>query len=327
MREATFVERGTARWHRLDDLLNAVDRASLSGVGGEALLELGTLYRRVTSDLAYAQARAYDPRLTTYLNRLAVRANAVVYSGSAASSWVRVRAFFAADFPREVRRSWIPILACAAFFFGPWIVSYALVTHDPTTASAFVGNNVPAITKSLHNSNFAVSASEAPAMSAEIITHNIQVAIVAFAGGMTLGIVTLLSIVTQGLFFGAYQALFANAHFGYDFLATVAPHGGFELSSICIAGGAGLLLAGGVLAPGRLPRRVAIARYGRRAGVLMLGVCAMLLFAGLNEGFVSPRRAPPEIRIAVGVVYLAVLTGYFGLAGRRQTAPRDLTST
>ncbi len=326
MREATFVARGTERWHRLDDLLGAVDRASLSGIGGDALVELGTLYRRITSDLAYAQARGYDPRLVTYLNRLAMRANGVVYSGSGRSSWARVRDFFAADFPREVRRSWIPIAICAALFFGPWIASYVLVTHDPANAIAFMGENVPSIKKSLHDSNFAVSASNAPAMSAYIIENNIRVAVLAFAGGMTLGIVTLYSIVYQGLFFGAYQALFANAHFGYDFIATVAPHGGFELSAIVIAGGSGLLMASGVLAPGRLPRRVALARYGRRAGVLILGVCAMLLFAGINEGFVSPRRAPPELRIAIGAVYLAALTAYFGLAGRHNV-PRDLIDT
>jgi uncharacterized membrane protein SpoIIM required for sporulation len=328
MREATFVERGTERWHRLDDLLNATDRASLSGIGGDALVELGTLYRRVTSDLAYAQARGYDERLVLYLNRLAVRANGVVYSGSTRSSWARIRDFFACDFPREVRRSWIPIALCAALFFGPWIVSYVLVTHDPTSAAAFLGDGYPEIKKSLHDSNFAVAASNAPAMSAEIITNNIRVAIIAFAGGMTLGALTVYSIVFQGLFFGAYQALFANAGFGYDFFATVAPHGGFELTAIVIAGGSGLLMAGGVFAPGRLPRRVALARYGRRAGVLIVGVCVMLLFAGLNEGFVSPRRAPPELRLAIGIVYILFLIAYFAFAGRgRQTAPRDLTAT
>jgi len=162
-------------------------------------------------------------------------------------------------------------------------------------------------------------------MSALIITNNIRVAIVAFAGGMTLGALTVYSIYFNGLDLGSIGALFANAGYGYDFIATVAPHGVIELTAIQVAGGGGLLLAAGVLVPGRLRRSVALVRNARRAGVLILGVCAMLVVAGAIEGFFSPLRLSAEIRLAFGAVTAIGLIAYFGLAGRSTVrSPRAL---
>ena len=117
---------------------------------------------------------------------------------------------------------------------------------------------------------------------------------------------------------GGVGALFTNAGFGYDFWATVAPHGVIELTAIQIAGGAGLLIAAGVLYPGRLRRRDAIAVNAKRAGTLIVGVASMLVVAGTIEGFISPQRWPPEVRIGIGAVTAVALLFYFGFAGRRR---------
>jgi uncharacterized membrane protein SpoIIM required for sporulation len=115
---------------------------------------------------------------------------------------------------------------------------------------------------------------------------------------------------------GGVGALFANAGFGADFWATVAPHGFIELTAIQISGAAGLLVSAGILAPGRLRRRDAIAQAGRRAGVLVAGVFAMLCVAGTIEGFFSPLRLPASSRIAFGIVTAVGLVLYFTYAGR-----------
>lgn len=316
MREGTFVSRGTERWERLGVLLSRADRGGVRRLAPNEVAELGLLYRRATSDLAYAQGRRFDPQLVGYINRLVVRGHAYVYGGALQSGRARLLAFFTTTFPGEFRRSWVPIVLCALLFTFTTVVSYALVRHDPGAAYALVPGEIPKVEKSLHDSNFAVQRSDAPEMSALIITNNIRVAIVAFAGGMTLGALTVYSIYFNGLDLGSIGALFANAGFGYDFIATVAPHGVIELTAIQVAGGGGLLLAAGVLVPGRLRRSVALVRNARRAGVLMLGVCAMLVVAGTIEGFFSPLRLSAEIRLAFGGVTAIGLIAYFGLAGR-----------
>jgi len=153
-------------------------------------------------------------------------------------------------------------------------------------------------------------------MSSEIITNNIRVAAVAFAGGMTCGVLTLWIVLQNGLMLGGLGALFARANFGLDFWATIAPHGVIELSAIQVAGGAGLLLAAAIVAPGRVRRIDALVRNAQRAGTLGLGTAAMLVVAGTIEGFVSPQRLSPSLRLGIGALTAIALVLYFALAGR-----------
>jgi len=320
--QATFVERRTAAWSELDALLRRAGRRGLRRLQPEEVEQIGRLYRAVTSDLAYASGRGYDGRLIIYLNRLVARAHAYVYGSAAATGWQRIARFYAQTFPREFRRSFVYIGICAAITVAAAVVAYVLVRTHPADAYALLPDQlIPAqIRKSLHDSNFAFDPSTSPAVASAIITNNIRVAIVAFAGCATLGLLTLWIIFFNGLMLGSVGALFTNAGFGADYWATVAPHGVIELTAIQIAGGAGLLISAGILAPGRLRRRDAIAAAARRAGVLIAGVASMLLVAGTIEGFFSPLRLPASDRIGVGVVTAVALILYFGFTGRARAS-------
>ena len=322
MTQATFVERRTAAWSQLDALLTRASRRGLRRLQPEDVEQIGRLYRAVTSDLAYASGRGYDARLIGYLNRLVARAHAYVYGGAATTGWQRVARFYTQSFPQEFRRSFAYIAICTAITVAAAVVAYVLVRAHPGDAYALLPDQlIPAqIRKSLHDSNFAFDPSTSPAVASAIITNNVKVAILAFSGCVTLGLFTLWIIFFNGLMLGGVGALFTNAGFGADFWATVAPHGVIELTAIQIAGGAGLLISAGILAPGRMRRRDAIAAAARRAGVLIAGVASMLLVAGTIEGFFSPLRLPASDRIAVGAVTAVLLILYFGLAGRPSTS-------
>ena len=300
-------------------MLRHADRRGLRGLSPDEISELGRLYRAATSDLAYAQGRGYDRALLEYLNRTVARAHARIYAGTAETGAARIADFYARAFPREFRRSLPYVAICTAITIACAIVSYVLVRNHPADVYAFLPKELipDTIRKSLHDSNFSVAATSAPEMSAQIITNNVKVAIVSFAGCVTLGVLTVYVIAFNGLMLGGMSALFANAGFGYDFWTTVAPHGFIELTAIQIAGASGLLIAAGILYPGRLRRRDAIAANARRAGTLILGVASMLVVAGTIEAFVSPRRLPAADRAGIGVVTAALLVAYFAGAGRR----------
>lgn len=318
MDQRSFVRRRGAAWERLEALLAQAARRGLRRLSAPELFELGRLYRWTTSDLAYAQGHAFDPQVVHYLNRLTARAHAYVYGSSVETGRARIARFFIETFPAEFRRSWPYMAVCIALTVLWAAVAYVIVAHDPSNAYALLPEEiVPAhITKSLHDSNFAFTPSSSAMMSSLIITNNIRVAFSAFAAGIvTVGIGTIYLIVFNALMLGALGALFAHAGFGPDFWATVAPHGFIELTAIQIAGGAGLLIAAGVLLPGRIRRRDAIAQNSRRAGVLIAGVTAMLCVAGMIEGFFSPLRFPAEVRASVGIVTGIALIAYFGFCG------------
>jgi uncharacterized membrane protein SpoIIM required for sporulation len=319
MTQTMFVERRSPTWERLDGLLVRAGRGGVRALPPGEIAELGRLYRATTSDLAYAKGSAFERILLEYLNRLTARAHAYVYGATLESGSARIGRFYGETFPREFRRSFAYTAICTALTVASAVVAYVLIRTHPAEAYALLSRGMipDEINKSLHDSNFGFDRNFSAAMATAIITNNIRVAIIAFGGCITLGVFTIEIIVQNGLMLGGVGALYTNAGFGYDFWATVAPHGVIELTAIQIAGAAGLLIAAGVLYPGRLSRRDAIAVNAKRAGTLIVGVASMLVVAGTIEGFLSPQRWPPELRIGIGTITAVALLLYFGSAGRR----------
>jgi uncharacterized membrane protein SpoIIM required for sporulation len=327
MREARFVDHGRPRWAELEELLARVDRRGLRRLHAGELDALALGYRAATSDLAIARARRYDARLIAYLNRLVGRAHARVYAGTSAGGWSKAVRLFTTGFPREVRRSWRAIALCVLITLVTAAISYRATAADPANAYAFVpAGQVPLVDRSLHDSNFGFDRAFAPAMSTMIVTNNVRVAGMAFAGGITAGILTLYIIGSNGLMVGTLGALFAQRGFGTDFWATIAPHGVIELFAIQIAGAAGLILAAGIVRPGRARRIDALTANAARALTLMLGVAGLLVVAGTIEGFVSPQRLSIEVRFAIGALTALALAGYLTFAGREARVTADRAS-
>jgi len=327
MREARFVDHGRPRWAELENLLVRADRRGSRRFGAAEIDALALGYRAATSDLAIARARSYDARLIAYLNRLVARAHARVYAGTSPAGWSNAARFFSTAFPREVRRSWQAIALCVLITVVTAAISYRATSIDPANAYAFVpAQQVPLVERSLHDSNFGFDRAFAPAMSALIITNNIRVDALAFAGGITAGILTLYIVGSNGLMLGTLGAVFAARGFGTDFWATIAPHGVIELFAIQIACAAGLILGAGIVRPGRARRIDALTANAARALTLMLGVAGLLLVAGTIEGFVSPQRLSTGVRLAIGALTAVALAAYLGFAGRKRDATEDRAS-
>jgi len=319
VQQASFVEKRQAGWQRLEALLRITDKTGLRRLEPEMVAELGTLYRWVTSDLAFANGRGYDPSLRAYLNRLTARAHAIVYGAGHEGAVKRILHFYSTTFPTEVRDSHAPILACAGLFLAAAAIAYYLIHTQPLNAWVLLPPSmVQPIHEGLHKSNFEpmVRGIGSPTMSAFIMQNNIRLAFLAFGGGLTLGVLTIYLLIFNGLVLGGVAAMYQDAGFGRDFWATIAPHGIIELSAVQIAAGAGLLLAAGVLRPGRLRRADALRRNGRRAGVLILGVASMLVVAGSIEGGFSPQSFSETSRISFGMGTAVAMLVYFLFAGR-----------
>jgi uncharacterized membrane protein SpoIIM required for sporulation len=140
-----------------------------------------------------------------------------------------------------------------------------------------------------------------PLATSAIATNNIQVSLMAFAGGILLGTLTVYVLVFNGLMLGA---ILGYTHlYGLDgkLAAFMSPHGYLELTVIFIAGGAGLRVARGFIHPGLLGRRDALVQAGREAVLLLIGALPILLVAGLIEGFVSPSDLPGVLKHGIGL--------------------------
>jgi uncharacterized membrane protein SpoIIM required for sporulation len=129
----------------------------------------------------------------------------------------------------------------------------------------------------------------------------------------------------SGIMIGVVGVACQRAGLGLSLWSFVAPHGALELPAIFIAGGAGLLLASGLLLPGPLPRRESLTVAAGTATQLMLAAFPLLVIAGLIEGFISPGALPPILKLVTGAGILTLL-GMYLLSGRAspgESSPTD----
>ena len=138
-------------------------------------------------------------------------------------------------------------------------------------------------------------------------------------GGNYGGVWTLLLMFGNGFQIGVIAVACAQHGMSLSLWSFVAAHGALELPSIFISGGAGLRLAAGILFPGYLRRRDALARAGSEAVRLLAGVVPLLVIAGTLEGFLSPSKAPVGVKFGLSAVLFAGLVVWLseGWRGRR----------
>src|SRR5262249_15021553 len=143
-----------------------------------------------------------------------------------------------------------------------------------------------------------IPAPERPYAATAIMTNNIQVTFLAFAGGSLLGLLTVIVLVLNGVNLGAIAGLCQVYGASLDLWSFVFPHGFIELTVICLGGGAGLRLADAILRPGMLSRAQSLRAAALEAVQMLLGGAGLLVIAGLIEGNISPSETPPAFRLA-----------------------------
>lgn len=311
-----FVRQRKRDWELLTDLLKRVEGGRLGTLSESEIGALSQLYRVATSDLAIAQRDFPRHNVTLYLNQLVGRAHPLVYRGDPLILR-RIRDFYVRDYPRLYREFAGCVGVAAILFFGCALIAYlamlanadnAIYVLSPRTI-AMIKNGTP-WWKDLNSSN-QIGASF-------IMTNNIRVSFLAFAGGMLLGFGTFLVLIMNGLDLGAVLGLLHAYNHAAPLWEFIIGHGVLELSEIIMAGGSGLALAYAVMRPGLLTRRDALATAAQKSMQLLLGSTPLLIVAGLIEGFLSPSDAPAFIKYAVGLTSGVLLYGYLFLAGREK---------
>ena len=144
-------------------------------------------------------------------------------------------------------------------------------------------------------------------MSSYLMTHNLTVCFMAFAGGMLFGLGPIYIMFFNGLLLGVIGVACQQHGMSVDLWSFVAPHGALELPSIILAGAAGFRLGHGVLFPGIYRWRDSVALAGVQATRLVVGIIPLLVIAGTLEGFFSPSAAPVWLKFSVGASLFALL--------------------
>lgn len=313
MRMETFVQRRQADWQRLETLINRA-KSSAETLSAADLYELGTLYRSATSDLALAQRDFPSAQVTLYLNQLIGRGHGLIYREEPLR-WQQMRTFFAVTFPQRVRQL-LPYTAVAfLIFFIPALVAFVMVAADAERVYTFLGADASteALVRTVESGELwtEIAPSVRSAASATILTNNIGVMFMAFAGSATAGLFTLFIMLINGLSIGGVFGLLQAHNMSAGLAEFVVAHGFIELSVIFLSGGCGLYVGEALIRPGLLSRKDALVLRARVAVSIILGCVPLLIVAGLIEGMISPSGLPWIVKAAVGVGTGVVLYGYW----------------
>jgi uncharacterized membrane protein SpoIIM required for sporulation len=318
MDETRFADDSRAVWERLAADVGAVRAQGVRALGADELRVMHDDYRRTASDLAYAQTHYPGSAVTSYLNELVAAAHAELY-GSSPRRFKPAIEFLTVGYPRLVRAHARPIMLAAAILLGAVALGYLLAYVDYPLARVFLPAELRDGVADRFESGGAsreLASSLAPLMSAGITANNIQVALVAFAGGMTFGVLTAWALFNNGLVVGALAGVFAKASLSLPFWSLIVPHGALEIPAIILAGGAGLVLARALWRPGDVNRLDALRAASGPAIRLVLGTIPLFVVAGLIEGFVTPRAFPPLLKVGFGVLVFVLFVFWLAFAGR-----------
>jgi uncharacterized membrane protein SpoIIM required for sporulation len=279
-----WIEKRQPHWERLADLL------ARSGDG------LGRLVLR------------HDPTArsqTLFVNQLLARAHHIIYSGQKTNLFTIFR-FLKDDYPAifQQQLGYVIVSSLVAVAWG--LLGAAITTAQPEFMRHFVGPAMIA-TMERHEMWTHSIVGIAPQATSAIMTNNLTVSFVTFAGGISFGLLTFFSLCSNGMMLGVVAA--ACHHYGMSLKlwSFVAAHGSLELPSILIAGGAGFRLAHAMLFPGALRWKDSVARGGIEATKLVSGIIPLLVVAGCLEGFFSPSQAPVWLKFTVGGLLFTLL--------------------
>lgn len=322
-----FVRTRTPSWNELDELVQRAGN-NPSRLGADGVQRLGRCYRATAADLAQARRRYPGDPVVASLESLVARARPVVYHSGARRG--TVREFVSHGYWRRIRERPMLLLCAIVCLALPTLLAGYWAWRDPGAASGLAPGAYQAVTQPRHpGQDLGISVDEQSALAAEIFTNNIRVAMLAFAGGMLLGVGTLYLLIFNGLQLGAVAGLAIGAGNGRPFFELVTAHGVLELSCIVVSGLAGLRVAAAIVDPGNRPRGAALRDEARAAAEIILGTAVWLVVAGLVEGFLTPAGSGLPTVLTVGFGLGALFWGlvwWRGAPAPESQAPRRVSA-
>jgi uncharacterized membrane protein SpoIIM required for sporulation len=297
-------------WARLDTLAR---RRRLDGAEAD---ELVRLYQATATDLSTIRSSAPDPETVTRLSQLLARARSAI-SGTHEPSWHDVTRFVAVSLPAALYRIRWWTTAVTVGFLAVAVIAGWWVATDP---DALASMGTPAEQEAYVQDAFASYYDPGAGFAAMVWTNNAWITALCIGVGIS-GIGPLYLMLMNAISVGSIGGMMAAHGELALFLQLITPHGLLELTSIFVAGAAGMKIFWTWIDPQGRPRARALAEEGRSLITVAIGLAGALALSGLVEGFVTGSSLPWWLKIVIGAIALAAFWVYTIVLGRR--AVRD----
>ena len=299
------------QWQRLEELTS---RRRLDGAGNDELVDL---YQRVATHLSVVRTSAPDAALIAYLSSILARARLRTV-GTRTTTWRSIGGFFTDRFPAALYRLrwwWLATLVANVVVTG--VMMWWLLQNPAVEQSLLSPDEIDQLVRNDFENYYSEYA--ASHFAAQVWINNAWVAALCIALGV-LGAPVVYLLFQNVANLAIIGSIMIRHDHGAHFWGLISPHGLLELTAVFVAGGVGLRLFWSWVAPGDLTRGQSMAREGRTAGTVALGLVVVLFVSGIIEAFVTPSGLPTEARVGIGVVAELAFFAYVFVVGRSAVA-------
>lgn len=306
MKEVTFIRRHLNKWKDYEIVVESPHISSPD--------EMADAYINVTSDLAFAQTHYPHSRITTYLNNLASAIHQIIYRNKR-EPWSRLITFWTHEVPLTIWDARGELRTSLVIFLLSTLVGCISQMIDPDFARIILGDQYVDMTlQNIENGHPTAVYDSSPEglMFIGITTNNIKVSFMAFASGLLTSFCTGFVLLQNGIMLGSFQTFFYQHHLLWDSALAIWLHGTIEISSIIVAGAAGIAIGNGWLFPGTYSRMHAFRRGAKRGMKIVVGTVPLFITAGFIESFLTRHAEWPDaLRLTIILLSAALIIFYF----------------
>jgi uncharacterized membrane protein SpoIIM required for sporulation len=298
MRQSEFVRRRSEGWRAFEEQLALKQ--------GRDAQRLALLYMDIVDDLAYARAQYPESIVVRYLNQLAATAHTTVYRmrkdriGALKRFWLNA-------VPRQMFALRSDLVLAAFLLLASTAVGVVGTLLDEDFVRGILGHGYVDMTiRNIKAGNPMGVYQHMPpfTMFAYIFTNNLFVMLrLAVLGLFTLAVPVAIML-SHGFMLGSFHTLFyLHDTLGASLLG-VYLHGAMEISTLVIAGAAGVHLGKAIMMPGTFTRSQAFVSAGRTVVMTAFGIAPFVFVAAVIESFVT--RLAPDMPLVLNLAIIAV---------------------
>jgi uncharacterized membrane protein SpoIIM required for sporulation len=283
MREALFVKQNSAKWKTYENMQTHNPD------------ELAERFVTITDDLAYAKTFYPDSNTTKYLNGLAARFHQSIYKNKKEKT-NRFLAYWQFELPILFSIYRKQLLYAFLFFMIFCLMGALSAKYDNTFVRLIMGDDYVNMT----NENIAkgdpfgvYKKTDSSFMFVAIAGNNIYVALRTFILGIFFSVGSVYELVKNGIMLGSFQYYFFSKGLGLQSVLVIWIHGVIEISSIIIAGAAGIVMGNGLLFPKTYKRMESFKKGATDGMKIAIGLIPLFLIAAFFESFVTRHTEMP----------------------------------
>jgi len=302
VREGLFIKKNIDKWKQYQ-YEPATDPDEMAGQ-----------FTELVNDLGYSKTFYPHSKVTQYLNGLASRIYLGIYKNKKEET-SRIFRFWKTELPLVVRKYHREIGYSFLIFMLFAIMAAFSTAHDEGFLRGILGDKYVDMTEEniAKGDPFGVYKNgDQLSMFTWIAVNNIEVSFRVFICGLFLSLGTVWQLFETGMMVGSFQYYFFSKGLGWKSILVIWCHGTLEISSIIIAGAAGLILGNSILFPGTHKRIHSLKRGGKDGLKLMIGLLPLFITAAFIEGFITRySNMPVWISISILASSLSFIIWYF----------------